>query len=68
MSKILKLTLLKSPAHQEKPIKDTLRILKLNKRYSIAYHRTVPTALGRINKIKHMIKIEEIDESILERF
>lgn len=59
--KQLKVTLIRSAIGYEKSQGDTVRALGLRKMHSTAIHKDIPSVRGMINKISHLLSVEEID-------
>jgi len=59
MAKI-KVTLVKSSIGSTKRQKATLAALGLRKMQQTVEHETSPQVLGMINKMKHLLKVEEV--------
>ena len=58
MSKI-KITLVKSTIDRPKDQKETVRALGIRKVYHSVEKETSPSVMGMINKVAHLLKIEE---------
>ncbi len=58
-TKILRVTLIKSPIGYEKSQKETVRALGLRRMHQTVNHNDSPTVRGMINKVRHMVKVEE---------
>ena len=58
--KKLKITLVKSPIDRPERQKLTLKALGLNKTNSAKEVEATPQILGMIQKVNHLIKVEEI--------
>jgi large subunit ribosomal protein L30 len=61
MSKQVRVTLVKSPIGYEKSQKATVRALGLRRMHSSVVHDDTPPVRGMINKISHLVKVEEIE-------
>lgn len=61
MSKKLRVTLVKSPIGYNKRQKETVKALGLGKMNSSILHEDTPPVRGMINKIIHLLKVEEIE-------
>lgn len=61
MSKQLRVTLIKSPIGYEKSQKATVKALGLKRMNSSVIHNDTPPVRGMINKISHLVKVEEIE-------
>ncbi|MFV0290713.1 MAG: 50S ribosomal protein L30 [Mangrovibacterium sp.] len=59
MAKI-KVTLVKSTIGSEKSQKATVQALGLRKMNQTVEHETTPNIIGMVNKVKHLVKVEEI--------
>ncbi len=59
MAKV-KITQIKSVIDRSKRQKDTVRALGLRKMHQSVEHEASPQILGMINKVAHLIKVEEI--------
>jgi large subunit ribosomal protein L30 len=57
--KALRVTLLKSPIGYTKDQKATVRALGLHRMNQTVEHKDSPAIRGMLNKISHLIKIEE---------
>ncbi len=57
--KALRVTLLKSPIGYKKDQKATVRALGLRRMNQTVEHKDSPVIRGMLNKISHLIKIEE---------
>ncbi|QTA38699.1 50S ribosomal protein L30 [Thermosipho ferrireducens] len=60
--KKLKITLIKSPIGYKYDQKDTVKRLGLRKLNSTVIKDDVPQIRGMIRKVRHLVKVEEIDE------
>ena len=58
--KKIKITLVRSGIGHPKKQKDTLKALKLTKLNKTVEHEATPQILGMVNKVKHLVKVEEI--------
>ena len=56
----LKVTLVRSPIGRKPDQRRTVRALGLRKMRSEATHEASPSILGMINKVSHLIEVEEI--------
>ena len=61
MSKKLQVTLVKSPIGYPQRQKATVRALGLRRMNSSVTHDDTPPIRGMINKISHLVKVEEIE-------
>ncbi len=59
MAKI-KVTLVKSTIGSQKSQKATVQALGLRKMNHSVEHETTPNIMGMVNKVKHLVKVEEI--------
>jgi len=58
----LKITLVKSPIGYAKDQKVTVQTLGLKKLQQSVVHNDTPQIRGMVNKVKHLVKVEEISE------
>lgn len=58
--KKIKIELVKSGIGYEESQKKTLIALKLTKMHKKVEYDASPTILGMVNKVKHLVKVEEI--------
>jgi large subunit ribosomal protein L30 len=58
--KKIKITLVKSPIDRPERQKQTLKALGLNKTNSTNEVTGTPQILGMINKVSHLLKVEEV--------
>lgn len=58
----LKITLVKSPIGYAKDQKVTVQTLGLKKLQQSVVHSDTPQIRGMVNKVKHLVKVEEISE------
>ncbi len=61
MAKQVRVTLVRSPIGYEKSQKATVRALGLRRMNSSVVHNDTPPVRGMINKISHLVKVEEIE-------
>ncbi len=61
MTKQVRVTLVRSPIGYEKSQKATVRALGLRRMNSSVVHNDTPPVRGMINKISHLVKVEEIE-------
>ncbi|NLF78826.1 MAG: 50S ribosomal protein L30 [Chloroflexi bacterium] len=61
MTKQVRVTLVRSPIGYEKSQKATVRALGLGRMNSSVVHNDTPPVRGMINKISHLVKVEEIE-------
>ncbi len=61
MSKKLKITQIKSGVGSVESQKATLRALKLTHHQKSVVHNDTPQIRGMIFKVRHLLKVEEID-------
>ncbi len=59
--KKLRITLVKSPIGYPKRQKETVRSLGLRRLQSSVVHDDTPPIRGMVNKISHLVKVEEIE-------
>lgn len=59
-SKKLRVTLVKSPIGYNKKQKETVRALGLRKLQQSVEHDASPAILGMVNKVSHLVDVEEI--------
>ncbi len=62
MSKKLRVTLVRSPIGYKQDQKDTVRSLGLRKMHATATHNDTPAIRGMINKVSHLVEVEEVEE------
>ncbi len=62
MSKKLRVTQVKSGIGYVKDQKATLRALGLKKLHATATHNDTPAIWGMINKVSHLVEVEEVEE------
>ncbi len=60
--KVLRITLVKSPIGYEKSQGHTVRSLGLRRMNASVVQKDTPQIRGMINKICHLLKVEEIDD------
>jgi large subunit ribosomal protein L30 len=58
-TKMIKLTLVRSPIGFPKPQKATVRALGLRRLHQTVEHEDTPVVRGMVAKVSHMIKVEE---------
>jgi len=58
--KQIRVTLVKSPIGYTKRQKATVKALGLSKLHSSAVHNDTPPLRGMINKVSHLVQVEEI--------
>ena len=56
----IKITQVKSQIRRERSQKRTLQALGLRKLNQVVEHDASPTILGMVNKVNHLISVEEI--------
>ena len=61
MAKKLKITLVKSLIGYSRDQKDTVKRLGLRKLNQIVIKDDVPQIRGMVRKVKHLLKVEEVD-------
>ena len=59
-SKVVRITLVKSPIGYSKPHKATIRALGLKKMHQTVEHVDSPTLRGMLYKVAHLVKVEEM--------
>jgi large subunit ribosomal protein L30 len=59
-SKVVRITLVKSPIGYSKPHKATVRALGLLKMHQTVEHIDSPALRGMLYKVAHLVKVEEI--------
>ncbi len=59
--KQIKVTLVKSTIGATQDMKDTVRSLGLRKINSVATHADTPSIRGMAFKVRHLIKVEEVE-------
>ena len=59
MAKI-KITQVKSVIDRSKKQKDTIKALGLRKMNASVEHETTPQIIGMVNKVKHLVTVEEL--------
>jgi large subunit ribosomal protein L30 len=57
--RILRITLVKSPIGYSKRQKQTVRALGLRRMHQTVEHEDSPAVIGMVNKISHLIDVEE---------
>ena len=62
MANKVKITLVNSTIGRSKRQADTVRSLGLGKLGSSAVQNATPDILGKINKVSHLVKVEEVSE------
>ncbi len=62
MAKKLRITLVNSPIGRPDPQRVTVRSLGLSKLHQSVEHEDTPQIRGMINKISHLVKVEEAQE------
>jgi large subunit ribosomal protein L30 len=58
-SKILKITLVRSPIGRQKSQKKTVEALGIRKLYQTVEKEDSPAIRGMINKVSHLVEVEE---------
>ena len=61
-SKILRVTLVRSPIGYSKRQKGTIRALGLRRMNQTVEHVDSPTLRGMLNKVSHLVVVEEVSE------
>ncbi|HRD80860.1 MAG: 50S ribosomal protein L30 [Saprospiraceae bacterium] len=59
MSKI-KVTQVKSTIDRPKRQKETIKALGIKKMHQSVVHEATPQILGMVNKVNHLVKVEEV--------
>lgn len=63
MSKMLRITLVRSPIGYTKDQKATAKALGLRKLQATVTREDTPSIRGMVNKISHLLAVEEVEES-----
>lgn len=63
MTKVLRITLVRSPIGYKQDQKDTARALGLRKLKASVIREDTPSIRGMINKITHLVEVEEVEQS-----
>jgi large subunit ribosomal protein L30 len=58
-TKVLRITLVKSPIGYSKRHKDTIRALGLRRMHQSVEHSDTPTLRGMLYKVSHLVEVEE---------
>ena len=58
----IRVTLVKSTIGYRQKQRDTVRALGLRKLQSSVIHKETPQIRGMINKVSHLVRVEEVDE------
>lgn len=61
--KSLRITLVKSTIGYKKDQKDTALSLGLRKLNASVVHKDTPVIRGMVNKIRHLVSVEEVEEA-----
>ncbi|HOT91416.1 MAG TPA: 50S ribosomal protein L30 [Anaerolineae bacterium] len=61
MAKILRITLVRSPIGYSIRQKQTARALGLRKLHQVVEHPDNPAVRGMVNKIPHLVRVEEVE-------
>ena len=61
IKKNLKVTLLRSASGSKPDIKATVRALGLRKLHHSVIHRNIPAVRGMVQKVIHLLQVEEVD-------
>jgi len=61
MTKELKITQIKSAIDYEKSQKETIRSLGIKKLHQTVYHKDTPQIRGMVQKVRHLLKVEEVE-------
>ncbi|MGB8215601.1 MAG: 50S ribosomal protein L30 [Anaerolineales bacterium] len=59
-SKMIKMTLVRSPIGYPEPQKATVRALGLHRLHQTVEHEDTPAVRGMLAKVIHMIRVEEV--------
>ena len=60
MERKLKITQIRSTIGRIKKQKETIKALGIRKRYQSVMHKDTPQIRGMIEKVKHLVEVEEI--------
>ncbi len=60
--KTLRITLVKSPIGYKKNQRVTAETLGLRKLNTVVEHKATPQILGMINRISHLLNVEEVED------
>ena len=60
--KSLRITLVKSAIGFQKDQKATVRALGLRKMHATVTHKDTPAIRGMVNKISHLVEVEEVED------
>lgn len=58
----IRVTLVKSPIGYTEDQRSTVKALGLNKMHASRVHKETPQIRGMVNKIIHLLRVEEVDE------
>ena len=64
--KKIKITLIKSPIDRSERQKQTVKALGLNKTNSVKEVEATPQILGMVEKVHHLVKVEQLGTSHFE--
>jgi large subunit ribosomal protein L30 len=62
MNRLLRITWVKSSIGYSQNQKETIRSLGLHRLNQTVEHEDTPTIRGMITKVRHLVKVEEIEE------
>ena len=62
MAKELKITQIKSAIDYEKSQRETIRALGIRRLYQTVFHKDTPQIRGMIQKVVHLLKVEEVEK------
>ena len=60
--KMVRVTLVKSPIGYNQKQRATVEALGLGKLQSSRVHKDTPQIRGMINKVRHLVRVEEVDD------
>lgn len=63
MTKVLRITLVRSPIGYKEDQKATAKALGLRKLKATVTREDTPSIRGMINKISHLVEVEEVEQS-----
>jgi len=58
----LRITLVKSPIGYAQDQKDTVKMLGLTKMWRTVEHQDNPGVRGMVHKVRHLVRMEEVEE------
>jgi len=62
-AKQIRITLVRSPIGSKKKQKLTVQALGLRRMNTSVVHKATPQIRGMINRVSHLVSVEEVDES-----